>query len=77
MVSCDSMEGMFERVTLLWIIPFYLVWTFENMLGNFPGGPVVKTPPSNAKGAGSIPGWWIKIPHALQPKKQNIKQAIL
>ena len=33
---------------------------------DFPGGPVVKTSPSNAGGA--------KIPHASQPKKQNIKQ---
>ena len=30
----------------------------------FPGGPVVKNPPSNAGDAGSIPGWGTKIPHA-------------
>ena len=41
---------------------------------DFPGGPVVKTPPSNAGGAGSIPGPGPKISHALQPKHQNIKQ---
>ena len=29
--------------------------------GDFPGGSVVKNPPSNA---GSIPGWGTKIPHA-------------
>ena len=40
-----------------------------------PGGPVVKTLPSNAGGAGSIPGEGAKIPHALQPKKQT--EAIL
>ena len=76
MVSCDGVEGMFERVTLVWITPFGLVWTFVNMLGDFPGAPVVKTPPSNAEDAGSIPGWGTKIPHASQPKKkkQNIKQ---
>ena len=34
-----------------------------------PGGPVVKTLPSNA-GAGQ----GAKIPHALRPKKQNTKQ---
>ena len=39
---------------------------------NFPDGPVVKT--SNAGGAGSISGWGAKIPHALWPKNQNIKQ---
>ena len=44
--------------------------------GDFPGGPVVKTSPSNAGGAGSIPGWGAKIPHVSGPKKpkQNIKQ---
>ncbi len=32
--------------------------------GDFPGGPVVKTLLSNAGGAGSIPGWGAKTPHA-------------
>ena len=41
---------------------------------DFPGGPVVKASPSNAGGAGLIPGQGAKIPHALWPKKQNIKQ---
>ena len=31
---------------------------------DFPGGPVVKNPPSNAGNAGSITGRGIKIPHA-------------
>ena len=35
---------------------------------------MVKTSPSNAGGAGSIPGRGAKIPHASRPKKQNIKQ---
>ena len=43
-------------------------------MGDFPGGPVVKTSPSNAGGVGSIPGRGDKIPHALRPEKQNIKQ---
>ena len=38
------------------------------------GGPVVKTSPSNAEGAGLIPGWGAATPHASRPKKQNIKQ---
>ena len=42
--------------------------------GDFPGGPMVKTSPSNVGGAGSIPAWRAKIPHALGPKQQNIKQ---
>ena len=35
---------------------------------------MVKTSPSNARGADSIPGWGVKIPHASGPKNQNIKQ---
>ena len=31
---------------------------------DFPGGPVVKNPPSNAGDVGSIPGWGTKVPHA-------------
>ena len=35
---------------------------------------MVKTLPSNAGGAGSIPGGGAKSPHALWSKNQNIKQ---
>ena len=41
---------------------------------DFLGGPVVKTSPSSAGGACSIPGGGAKIPHASGPKNQNIKQ---
>ena len=41
---------------------------------DFPGGPEVKTSPSNAWGTGSIPSWEAKISHAPWPKKQNMKQ---
>ena len=41
---------------------------------DFPGDPVVETLPSSAGAAGCIPGQGTKIPHALGPKKQNIKQ---
>ena len=45
-------------------------------LGDFPGGLVDKTrlPMQGEWGAGSIPGQGTKIPHALQPKYQNVKQ---
>ena len=42
-------------------------------LGNFPGGPAIKTSPSSAGSESSIPGWGTKILHAMWPKKQNIK----
>ena len=35
---------------------------------------MVKTLPSNAGAAGSIPGQGAKIPHASRPKNQNIKE---
>ena len=42
---------------------------------DFPGGPGVKTLPSNAGGAGSLPGQGAKAPHVSRPKKpKNIKQ---
>ena len=31
-------------------------------------------PPSNARSADLIPGWGGKVPYALWPKNQNIKQ---
>ena len=54
---------------------YSMVNTVNNtVLRAFPGSPAVRTLPSNAGGAGSIPGWGAKIPHASQPKNQNIKQ---
>ena len=35
----------------------------EHIPGDFPDGPVVKNPPSNAGAMGLIPGWGTKIPH--------------
>ena len=37
---------------------------FKIFSGDFPGGPVVKNPPSNAGDAGLIPGQGTKIPHS-------------
>ena len=50
------------------------VLNVQQLLQGLPGGPVVKTSPSNAGGAGSIPGPGAKIPRAIGPKNQNIKQ---
>ena len=51
-----------------------LVSWLEEEERDFPGGPVVKTSPSNAGGASLIPGQGAKIPYASRPKNQNIKQ---
>ena len=42
------------------------MWSHQERLGprDFPGGPVVKTLPFNARDEGSIPGQGTKIPHA-------------
>ena len=40
---------------------------------DFPGSPVVKTSPSNAEGAGLIPGWGAKVPNASWPRKPRHK----
>ena len=39
--------------------------TLKGIYWDFPGGPVVKNPPSNAGDTGSIPGRRTKIPHAV------------
>ena len=36
----------------------------KSLLRDFPGGPVVKNPPSNARDAGWIPGGGTRFPHA-------------
>ena len=36
------------------------------LVGDFPGGPMIKNPPCNAGDVGSIPGWGTKMPHAAE-----------
>lgn len=40
---------------------------------DFPGGPVAKTPSSNAAGAGLIPVGWARSPQCLVPKMSKQK----
>ena len=47
------------------------------MYQGLPGGPVVKTSPSNAECMGSLPGQGAKIPHGLCSKNRNNTEAIL
>ena len=46
----------------------------RNVYKDFPGGLVVKTLPSNAEGAGSVPGWGSEIPCACDQKTKTEKQ---
>ena len=47
---------------------------FESSQRDCPYSLVVRTPPSSAGDPGSSPGPGAKLPHASQPKIQNIKQ---
>ena len=42
--------------------------------GDIPGGPVVKTPPSNAGGVGSIPGRGTKVIHVVKCSQEKEKR---
>ena len=55
-----------SRADNIFLLLLYLIKIFFKNLKyrNFPGGPVVKNPPSNAGDVGSIPGQGTKIPHA-------------
>ena len=46
----------------------------SSFLRDFPGGPVVKTQPSDAGGMSSIPGQGDKIPTYLTAEKPEYKQ---
>ena len=45
---------------------FVLHFLYLEKWGNFPGGPMIKTSPSNARGTSSIPACRAKISHASQ-----------
>ena len=48
--------------------------SLRKWIGDLPGDPAVKTSPSNVGDLNLIRGQGAKIPHDLQPKKQDIKQ---
>ena len=65
---------MTEVVISIFPAGFSISFIINNRPRDFPDSPVVKTFPFNAGGASSIPGRGAKIPHASQPKTQDIKQ---
>ena len=53
-----------------WPLHIFISWSIPvkgSPEWDFPGGPVVKNPPSKAGDVGSIPGRGTKIPHASGP----------
>ena len=60
-------------IFLVWAVQKFLCrckCLFSNVHRDLPGSPVVKTSPSHAGEASSIPGWGAKIPQASGPKNQ-------
>ena len=70
----NRINNTFWDIPFLTSVCFYLSSSFKIQIRDFPGGPVVKTSPSNAEGVGLIPGWGTKTTHAWNPKSKNIKQ---
>lgn len=72
------MPGGSSPVTLLQIVlrdsVMLTVEIIVANLGDFPGTRVGKNLPSSAGGEASVPGQAAKIPHAIWPKNQNIRQ---
>ena len=79
-IKCISVDRILKiKIIFHWclliIFVFYQkIHALKHHTRDFPGGPVVKTSPSNAAGVGLIPGPGAKIPHASGPKNQHIKQ---
>ena len=69
-----SEEGGQAKLWLGWVDGLFFKYRFS---GNFPGGSVVKTPPTNAGGAGSIPGQGAKIPLLTDKNPKHKPEAIL
>ena len=49
---------------------------FSSVQRDLPGSPVVKTSPSSAGEASSIPGWGAKIPQASGPTNQITRSSL-
>ena len=49
----------------------------KQVVGDFPGGPVVKTLHFQGRSTGLIPGWGTKIPHAVQLQKKKKKAGFI
>ena len=47
--------------------------SIKRYIGDFPSGPVVKTPHFHCRGTGSILGWGTKIPQAVRPERKKKK----
>ena len=70
---CDNMDGPWghcakwnkrqRKANTVW--SHLYVKSKKNWTQDFPGGPVVTNPPSNAGDVGSIPGQGTKIPRAM------------
>ena len=60
---------------LVAFLRFYLIASFKNIPQDFPDGPVVKIPPSNAGNTGSISGQGNEITYAIGQLSLNFTAA--
>ena len=67
MEICFSENGMFQK-DLIKAGSFCIK---NGVSRTFPGGPMVKNLPSNARDMSLIPGQGTQIPHATRPKLLN------
>ena len=65
-LTTESKHEKCEKVLSLWnTLTTGIILKKEKTLGDFPGGSMVKNPPSNAGNVGSNHGQGTKIPRAL------------
>ena len=67
LLACSPLSGPSWPTSQLLLLPkFKANQRHYNKSWDFQGGPVVKTPSSQAGGLGSIPSWGAKIPQAAE-----------
>ena len=62
-VICPALQRLRAAELKLYLAVSVLMTIRNDCSGDFPGGPVVKNPPSNAGDAGLIPGRGTRFPH--------------
>ena len=60
-----TMSSIPPSLTYILAISLCVSFSLKNVILDFPGGPVVKTPCLHGGGTGSIPGWRNKISHVI------------
>ena len=71
---CNAQDCSMSHYSIMCFSLYFKPLSYLNsQCWDFPGSSVVKTSPSNAGGAGSIPGQELRS-HMPRPESQNMKQ---